>query len=71
MKGFSDTTLECLRTDELLVLQAKITSIINKRSQSVSYAAHTTGKVIDRSHHSVIQHINGSPFDVLTTKHKG
>lgn len=68
--SFSETVLECLRTDELVALQAKISALITKRSQSITYSTNTVGKVIDRSHHSVVQHIGGNPFDVLTSKHK-
>lgn len=68
-QSYSDTSLSFLRTDELLTLKAKIEDILAKRSQSVSYAANTTEKVINRSHHHVVN-MDGQPFNTLSVKHK-
>lgn len=68
-QSYSNTSLNGLRTDELLDLKANIETILAKRNQSVSYAAHTTEKVIDRSHHRVIN-LGGQPFNALSVKHK-
>ena len=68
--SYTTTRLEGLRTDELEALQTQITGILAKRKQKVTYSAHTEAKVIDRSHHVVVNQLPGNPFDLLSLKHK-
>lgn len=60
--SFSDTTLECLRTDELLALQSKITAIVTKRNQNVRYAVHTKPGLVTNFSNCVVSHITQDPF---------
>lgn len=70
-KGYSDTSLSFLRTDELLALKAKIENIITARNQSVSYATHTEPRFVSNSRHTVVlRATSGNPFEILNEKHK-